>query len=80
MLAAPVAAATAAGLWKPAPKPTHEVVPFGRFPITDPVWSRVEDSGRDSFEAWITSYQQVIVQRPRRGGKLTWMERYNGVR
>ena len=81
MLAAPVAAVVAAGLWKPAPKPTTEVVPFGRFKIEDPIWSKIDPAGKDSFEAYITTYHsRLIVQRPRRGGKLTWMERYNGVR
>lgn len=62
LLAAPVAAAVGLGLYKP--KPTHEVVPFGRFKIEDPIWSRIDPAGKDAFEVHFVNYhQRMMVQR-----------------
>ncbi len=58
LLAAPVAAAVAAGLLKPKPK---ELVYYaGVFEIKDPVWSKVEPR-KDAFEAYMVDYHQMMI-------------------
>lgn len=70
LLAAPVAAATAAGLWKPTPKVQPSRF-YATMRIDKATWGAVHPK-KDAFEAYITHYHQRLVVERQRHAELSY--------